>query len=591
MMNVPSVSPTLSSSLGSIVVVPLDVVVVPLDVVLAIVVLDTVVLGSTDVVDPLVEPSWPTTGPQPSTIHTIPSQPLRRTSYPSKSNIAWIAGSAQPRRPDIVPTRCFALLGPSRLIVRISRRVITGPASANGPDMSRLRLASLPLLVIACSNPPSMEGSSSSSSSGAAQSGTTHADADASSDSATTDTTTTGDPTTGISTSAMTDPTTSSTTGEVETGGVPGPCEDLGNAVPLEVLGTTATAMDNATVVGVRCQLAWGDANDATYVWSAPAAGWYTFTAASPMSQSVVPLSLFDGCGGEPLQCEYANGPDFNATLAAELEADQTVMIAVDSTYPGNEAPFTLRIDHLTPCGAPIDLGSELVTALPGDIRGQGDEVWGGCGYSTAMSIADVTYTWTAPDTGIYSVSATATGFAGTVTVYRGHCGNPSDEAACNFTTGEDGGVHVGFPAQAGEQLVFVVDGWAGTMSTAYELDIVAVTPLVGDCCVANGTTGCEDFDVVACTCQVSADCCDPAIGWPEACAGIAGGLCGGCPPQPPGDCCDAHDSYGCSNEFVSACACQITGGSCCGPEVFFAETWDDWCILNAEWYCNLDCP
>lgn len=455
-------------------------------------------------------------------------------------------------------------------------------------------LAVLALLItpLACGDSPAMEMSSTSSSSGTSEQASTIGDADAASDDGVTDTTTTGTTaTTSPSTSATTDPSSSSsTTGDVETGDVPGACEDLGNAVPLVVAGTTATGLDNATVVGQDCQLTFGDADDATYVWSAPAAGWYTFTAASPTSQSRVPLSLFDGCGGRPLECEYANGPNFDSTLAAELEADQPVMIAVDSTEVGNEAPFTLRIDELTACGAAIDLGSELVTALPGDLNGQGDDVWGGCGYSTITTIADVTYTWTAPETGIYSVSATGSGFSGSVTVYRGHCGNPSDVAACNFIEGGPE-VHVGFPAQAGEQLTFLVDGFAGTATTEYELDIVAVTPLVGDCCAPQATAGCEDFDAVACTCQVSADCCDPAIGWPEACVGIAGGICGACPPPPPGDCCSAHDSYGCSAALISECACQITGGSCCGEDVFFAETWDEWCILNAEWYCNLECP
>ncbi len=463
-----------------------------------------------------------------------------------------------------------------------------GSAMPSAPRFAGL--ACLALTSLACSDPSSPEASTGSSS-GASESSSTANPSTTDAPPSSTSADVTGSSESSAAATTVTDPSTSSTTDEGESTAGHTSCEDLGSTLPLVVVGTTATGLDDATVVGQGCQLAWGDASDATYVWSAPEAGWYSFSASSPSSQSGVPISLFDGCGGAPLQCAWRNGFDEFSTLAAELEAGESVMIAVDSMFANNEAPFTLHIDPFVECGPAVDLGSQLVTGLQANLAGQGDEVWGGCGYDAAMSIADVTYSWTAPETGIFTASATAAGFAGSITVYRGHCGSPSDRAACKLTTGSDGGVAVSFPAEAGETLTLVVDGFAETTSTAYTLDIVAVTPLVGDCCAPHDTTGCEDFDAVACACGISADCCNPEIGWPEACAGIAGGLCGACPPEPAGDCCDVHDTYGCSNELVSACACQITGGSCCGEEVFFAETWSEWCVLQADQYCNIDCP
>ncbi len=51
--------------------------------------------------------------------------------------------------------------------------------------------------------------------------------------------------------------------------------------------------------------------------------------------------------------------------------------------------------------------------------------------------------------------------------------------------------------------------------------------PGMGDCCMANGTPGCDDGDVQNCVCAADAFCCD--TDWDQICADQAINDCGGC--------------------------------------------------------------
>lgn len=104
-----------------------------------------------------------------------------------------------------------------------------------------------------------------------------------------------------------------------------------------------------------------------------------------------------------------------------------------------------------------------------------------------------------------------------------------------------------------------------------------------GDCCVGNGSPGCDNGPVEACVCASDPWCCDAE--WDSACAALVEshgcGHCtddGGGQPPPPGggDCCVEHQGPGCDEPEVEACVCAIEP-LCCSSQ------WSPACIAVLE--------
>jgi len=125
--------------------------------------------------------------------------------------------------------------------------------------------------------------------------------------------------------------------------------------------------------------------------------------------------------------------------------------------------------------------------------------------------------------------------------------------------------------------------------------------PCEGDCCLANGSPGCEDQAVSACVCAELPFCC--ADTWYPVCAAQAVSACGAvchgcgdgecadgetcatCPDDCgacPGDCCVADGTPGCTDAAVSACVCQ-TRPACC------STAWNAECVTAAA-ACGAGC-
>jgi hypothetical protein len=96
-----------------------------------------------------------------------------------------------------------------------------------------------------------------------------------------------------------------------------------------------------------------------------------------------------------------------------------------------------------------------------------------------------------------------------------------------------------------------------------------------GDCCEANGTPGCEDAGVQACTCAIDAFCCDNT--WDSVCVTKAkascGLQCGGAT-----GCCMAHSTPGCDDAAIEACVCAADD-FCCGEDFDSVGFWDSTCV------------
>jgi len=106
-----------------------------------------------------------------------------------------------------------------------------------------------------------------------------------------------------------------------------------------------------------------------------------------------------------------------------------------------------------------------------------------------------------------------------------------------------------------------------------------------GDCCTANGSPGCNDFNCCDWVCFLDEACCSDV--WDEACAGFAlaacPDLCGsGCPGT--GDCCTSNGTPGCSDATCCEVVCLLDPTCCSG-------TWDASCAALARQSCSACVP
>lgn len=112
----------------------------------------------------------------------------------------------------------------------------------------------------------------------------------------------------------------------------------------------------------------------------------------------------------------------------------------------------------------------------------------------------------------------------------------------------------------------------------------IAQCPGAGDCCIANGSPGCDDLPCCVEVCLNDPFCCD--VQWDSLCASLGNSLCAvcgaGCPGT--GNCCSANPSPGCDDFFCCSTVC--TGNPfCCDT------AWDALCAQQANVLCALCTP
>ena len=106
----------------------------------------------------------------------------------------------------------------------------------------------------------------------------------------------------------------------------------------------------------------------------------------------------------------------------------------------------------------------------------------------------------------------------------------------------------------------------------------------LGDCCIANDSSGCEDADCCDVVCTQDPFCC--AQTWDELCAAQAADLCDACLApceMADGDCCQANESIGCSDPVCCEGVCNVDPFCCDGQ-------WDAFCAALAELHCYSLC-
>ncbi len=117
------------------------------------------------------------------------------------------------------------------------------------------------------------------------------------------------------------------------------PDQDLGNAVPQSTMGDNTGLIDDSVP---SCPIGSTGGEDASYEFTAPAAGSYTFDTIGSSFDTI--LTALDGCGGMELACnDDIGGGNTDSTITVDLAAGQTVIIVVDG-YDGATGPFILNI-------------------------------------------------------------------------------------------------------------------------------------------------------------------------------------------------------------------------------------------------------
>ena len=104
--------------------------------------------------------------------------------------------------------------------------------------------------------------------------------------------------------------------------------------------------------------------------------------------------------------------------------------------------------------------------------------------------------------------------------------------------------------------------------------------PGAGSCFEANGTPGCTQIECCQTVCTEMPACCN--VAWDAACKDMANALCGMCGDPAAGDCCVANGTPGCNDSLCCRDVC-VFDPVCC------ATAWDALCASEAVAVCG--CP
>lgn len=195
----------------------------------------------------------------------------------------------------------------------------------------------------------------------------------------------------------------------------PCPSQSLGSTVPQVVSGSTVSAPN---ILQPPCS--GSNAPEATYGFTAPAAGTYVFsTAGSSFDTS---LAVYDGdCYGTLLSC--ADGFGIQDAVGVTLAAGQTVAVVVDGDMAGS---YSLSVDNAPACPA-LSLGSTSPQTVTGTTAGQLSIYDPSCGSPGSPEVA---YSFTAPANGTYTFDTFGSVYDTVLYVRDGGCGG--SELACN---------------------------------------------------------------------------------------------------------------------------------------------------------------
>ncbi|WP_437677560.1 MXAN_6577-like cysteine-rich protein [Sorangium sp. So ce131] len=208
---------------------------------------------------------------------------------------------------------------------------------------------------------------------------------------------------------------------------------------------------------------------DASYTFTAPAAGRYVFDTFGSSSDTL--LELRNGsCTGSVIACNDDTGTGAESRLVANLSAGQTVVAFVE-VAEGEAGPITLNVTEYVPPPCPeLDLGSTTPQTVRGSTTGRDRALPSPCagGYGP-----EVTYRFTAPEYALYTFDTFGSGFDTVLHIHDGTCAGTS--LGCNDDTAGVRESEVSVVLSAGQTVVVVVDGFGESSAGAYTLNVNSV--------------------------------------------------------------------------------------------------------------------
>lgn len=228
------------------------------------------------------------------------------------------------------------------------------------------------------------------------------------------------------------------------------PMGDLGNTVPNTVVGNTAALFSgNASSCGGVT------GNEAAYLFTAPAAGTYSFDTFGSAFESI--LYVRDGaCDGPELACGSQG-------LLVDLAAGQQIAVFVDSAFASGD--FELHIAALGGECPDTDLGSSVPQSVSGNTNSSDNTIAGSCGGDFSP---DDVYLFTAPQAALYQFDTFGSALDSVLYVRDGGCGGA--ELGCNDdVSAGDADSRVVEGLAAGQVVAVAVDG---NGLGAYDLNI-----------------------------------------------------------------------------------------------------------------------
>jgi hypothetical protein len=238
------------------------------------------------------------------------------------------------------------------------------------------------------------------------------------------------------------------------------PAQDLGAVTPFEIFDDTFSYGNS----GGRSCGGWF-APDATYVWSAPAAGSYRFAVQDAAFPWV--LALHDAvCGGPELGCVDLFADGEAAPILLDLTAGQLVVVAVDGLgHQGGEFDLVIEPD-LCP---ELDLGAVVPASDAGSLMGASPSASASCAPTQG---GDVGYRFTAPLTAAYRFDTVGSAIDTVLSIRAQSCGGL--ELACDDDAGGNLASQIDIDMQAGDVVIVTVDGFDGELG-GYQLHVASL--------------------------------------------------------------------------------------------------------------------
>ncbi len=239
----------------------------------------------------------------------------------------------------------------------------------------------------------------------------------------------------------------------VQGGGLTCPLGTIAGPLPTTVSADTTFLFDgNAGSCG-------GQAGpDASYTFTAPAAGTYSFNTFGSSFESIVYVQ--DGvCAGNQISCGHQGA-------LATLAADQEVTVTVDSQFASG--PFDLHVDVLGGACPDTDLGNTVPQTATGNTSTGDNTDAGSCGGDFT---ADDLYLFTAPADGLYQFDTFGSTLDTVLFLRDAACFGPELDCNDDFAPGDaDSRVIEGLDAN--QSVLIGVDG-NGVGAYTLHVDVV----------------------------------------------------------------------------------------------------------------------